>query len=342
MTVTWKSPSNIALIKYWGKYGNQLPRNASLSMTLQEAYTETTVSTEKKRSKKTSCNLLFEGKANDAFEAKIQNYLQSVEKDFPILAQYHLHIETSNSFPHSAGIASSASAMSALALCLCSLDIMHGGKLPENFFRKASNFARLGSGSAARSVFPELSVWGKTALVPGSSQNFGIQYPTSYHTNFTDIQDTILLVSREEKSVSSRAGHALMETHPMAKQRYKNAQLRLELLLNILQTGEWMAFADIVEAEALELHALMMTSNPSYILMQPNTLSIIQRIRLFREKNQVPVCFTLDAGPNVHVLYPYYEKKKVRNFIQKELLPFCTDQATIYDHMGRGPQQELL
>jgi diphosphomevalonate decarboxylase len=100
-----------------------------------------------------------------------------------------------------------------------------------------------------------------------------------------------------------------------------------------------MTFADIVEAEALELHALMMTSQPSFILMQPNTLDIIQRIRSFRERTQLPVCFTLDAGPNVHVLYPYYEKRKVRNFIQKELLPLCEQQVAIYDHMGRGPKQ---
>ncbi len=339
MNVTWKSPSNIALIKYWGKYGRQLPRNASLSITLDEAHTITSVTTEKKRTKKASCSLLFEGKPNPVFEAKVQDFLRSIQKDFPFLGSQHLLIETSNSFPHSAGIASSASAMSALALCLCSLDILHGGKLPEDFFRKASNYARLGSGSAARSVYPEFSVWGKTNLVPLSSNQYALASPVNYHANFNDIQDTILLVSRSEKSVSSRAGHALMDKHPMARIRYRNAVVRLEKLLSVLTTGDWSAFASIVEAEALELHALMMTSDPSYILMTPNTLDIIQRIRDFRERTQLPVCFTLDAGPNVHVLYPYYEKRKVRNFIQKELLPLCQDNQALYDHMGRGPIQ---
>ena len=101
-----------------------------------------------------------------------------------------------------------------------------------------------------------------------------------------------------------------MDKHPMARIRYRNAVVRLEKLLSVLTTGDWSAFASIVEAEALELHALMMTSDPSYILMTPNTLDIIQRIRDFRERTQLPVCFTLDAGPNVHVLYPYYEKGK--------------------------------
>jgi len=130
-----------------------------------------------------------------------------------------------------------------------------------------------------------------------------------------------------------------MDKHPMARIRYRNAVVRLEKLLSVLTTGDWSAFASIVEAEALELHALMMTSDPSYILMTPNTLDIIQRIRDFRERTQLPVCFTLDAGPNVHVLYPYYEKRKVRNFIQKELLPLCQDNQALYDHMGRGPIQ---
>ena len=73
--------------------------------------------------------------------------------------------------------------------------------------------------------------------------------------------------------------------------------------------------------------------------MKPNTLEIIERIRNFRAETKIPVCFTLDAGPNVHVLYPHSEKTKVRNFIQSELLPYCIKKKVIYDHMGKGPSQ---
>jgi diphosphomevalonate decarboxylase len=341
MEVTWKSPSNIALIKYWGKYGNQLPRNPSLSLTLEEAYTRTTVTLEKKRSRKPSCSLLLDGQPQPAFEVKILAYLSLIASEVPLIRTHHLHIQTHNSFPHSSGIASSASAMSALAMCLCSLHLMHGGKAPEHIYSWASHLARLGSGSAARSIFPGWSLWGKTGNIPESSNKFAIGYPTNYHMNFNDIQDTILLVSKQEKAVSSRAGHALMQHHPMARQRFKNARARLNQLLEVLENGDWNPFIEIVEAEALELHALMMTSRPSYILMRPETLAIIDKIRAFREKTQLTVCFTLDAGPNVHVLYPYFEKRKIRNFIQKELLPYCEDQVPIYDHMGRGPIQEI-
>ncbi|HCK21525.1 MAG TPA: diphosphomevalonate decarboxylase [Bacteroidetes bacterium] len=341
MEVTWKSPSNIALIKYWGKYGTQLPRNPSLSLTLEEAFTRTTVAIEKKRSRKPSCTLLLDGQPQPAFEAKVLTYLQTIAGEMPLIKSHHLSIQTHNSFPHSSGIASSASAMSALAMCLCSLHLMNGGKAPENVYSWASHLARLGSGSAARSIFPGMSLWGKATGILESSNKYAIGYPTNYHMNFNDIQDTILLVSKKEKAVSSRAGHALMQNHPMARQRFKNAKVRLDQLLVVLEKGDWNAFIELVEAEALELHALMMTSHPSYLLMRPETLAIIEKIRAFREKTQLPVCFTLDAGPNVHVLYPYYEKRKVRNFIQKELLPYCEDQVPIYDHMGRGPIQEL-
>lgn len=340
-SVTWKSPSNIALIKYWGKYGIQLPKNPSLSITLEEAYTKTTVQIEKKRSRKISASLLFEGKPNIVFEEKIVKFLNSLATEFPFLRNYHLDINSENSFPHSSGIASSASSMSALALCLCSLNLMTGGKPQKDFLNYASHIARLGSGSASRSLYPDFSLWGKVKEIETSSNKYGIQYPMDYHSNFSDIQDTILIISRKEKSVSSRVGHALMESHPMANIRYKNARQRLTELLSTLQTGDWNSFAKIVEAEALELHALMMSSNPSFILMEPNTLAVIQAIREFRNRTGLPICFTLDAGPNVHVLYPYYEKRKIRNFIQKEFLPLCVDQVAIYDHSGHGPIQEL-
>ena len=95
---------------------------------------------------------------------------------------------------------------------------------------------------------------------------------------------------------------------------------------------------NITESEALQLHALMMCSNPSYILMKPNTLRIIEAIRSFRNETQIPLCFTLDAGPNVHLLYPESEAEKVEQFIKDELASYCTDGRWIADHVGDGPK----
>ncbi len=348
MKITWQSPSNIALIKYWGKHGNQLPNNASLSLTLNEANTKTSLELKKKRSKKEiEIDFLFAGNKNDNFSNKIISYLDSIKSYFPFITQNRLSIRSENSFPHSAGIASSASSMSALSLCLLSELTITAKKLItyDEFLKKASHFARLGSGSASRSIYPEFVIWGKSKEINNSSDDYAIQYPTNYHKDFEEMQDSILIINAEEKKVSSRAGHSLMNGHSMEKQRYINANKRLKSLLSAFKTGDLSLFCDVVESEALELHALMMTSTPSFILMKPNTVSIIEKIRQFRAETKIPVCFTLDAGPNVHILYPYNNKTIVRNFIQSELLQFCVNHKdtvinkVIYDHMGQGPKQ---
>jgi len=340
MQITWKSPSNIALIKYWGKHGDQLPNNPSLSLTLREAHTITTLDLKKKRSKKAiELDFAFEGKKNDVFARKLTDFLNSLVGEYPWLQEKRLQLRSENSFPHSAGIASSASSMSALALCLLSVHRMSGAMAMSDaeFMRIASGLARKGSGSASRSLFPGFALWGKTKAVKTSSNLHAIPFPEKFHADFNELQDTILIISDAEKSVSSRAGHALMEKHPMSAVRYKNAHLRLQQLLDALHTADWNVFCTVVETEALELHALMMTSDPSYILIRPNTLAVIERIRDFRNSSGLPVCFTLDAGPNVHVLYPYFVKKEVRNFIQSELLKYCVNKRVIYDSMGDGP-----
>ncbi|QQS27985.1 MAG: diphosphomevalonate decarboxylase [Sphingobacteriales bacterium] len=348
--VSWRSPSNIALVKYWGKYGNQYPQNPSLSFTLSQSCTETKVAvrprqSQVEKSQPISLNFLFHDHPNPSFAKKISAYLQTLLDDFPFLANHHLEIRSSNSFPHSSGIASSASGMSALALCLCSLDKKMEGALSEAdevmFLQKASYYSRLGSGSACRSVFPQAAVWGNFSVLPASSQDYAIPYGQYLSPVFQNYCDAILIISSSEKSVSSRAGHGLMEQNPYALIRYKSAHQHLIALDQILQSSALDEFADIVELEALELHALMMCSNPSFILMKPGTLAVISEIRRFRQETKIPVCFTLDAGPNVHVLYPPSFKTQTEQFIQSELLKYCDDNYCIWDQAGDGPVQLL-
>src|SRR5271167_569329 len=154
--VTWRSPSNIALVKYWGKKaGNQIPANPSISFTLQHCYSETSVTLLQKEGKAKDIELrfYFDGKENMAFRLRMLKFFDTVAKDFSILQQYGLFIHSTNSFPHSSGIASSASSMSALALCLCDLQNKMDKKkiAKDEFLEEASYYARLGSGSAARS-----------------------------------------------------------------------------------------------------------------------------------------------------------------------------------------------
>lgn len=337
---TWKAPSNIALVKYWGKHGMQLPKNTSISFTLDACYTLSTLEFHKKKGDKANFEIYFDGKKKDDFKSKISTFFERIKKYVPFISHYDLIIKSKNSFPHSSGIASSASSMAALALCIMSIEkALNPDMLEEFFYQKASFLARLGSGSAARSIKGSLVVWGEHPDVPGSSDLFGIEFPYKVHETFKDFQDTILLVDKGEKQVSSTVGHDLMHDHPFAEQRFSQASENIQKLSEILRNGDLKAFIELVESEALTLHAMMMTSNPYFILMKPNTLSIINKIWGFRKETAANICFTLDAGANVHVLYPEREKELVTDFITSQLLQFCENKHAIYDSVGSGAKQ---
>ena len=336
---TWESPSNIALIKYWGKKDNQIPANPSISFTLDVCKTTTKVSFSKKDiiDNEFSFDLLFEGQPKEEFKPKIFTFFKRIEKYLPFLKEYHFTIETSNSFPHSSGIASSASGMSALALCLMSIEKELNSEITQEFFvRKASFLARLGSGSACRSIEGDLVVWGEHESIDNSSNLYGVKYPFEVHDNFKNYQDTILLVDKREKQVSSTVGHDLMHDHPFSDKRFIQANNNMDKMVEILKSGDLDAFIEVMESEALTLHAMMMTSLPYFILMKPNTLEIIKKIWQFRKESGLHIGFTLDAGANVHVLYPESESVKIYEFIKNELVAFCQNDQYICDKVGEG------
>ena len=339
VSVSWQSPSNIALVKYWGKTGRQLPVNPSLSITLSKAVTETKLTAMPREGNGlVELDFWFEGKQNTAFGERMYKFLQSVTDIFPWLCQVSLKLETHNTFPHSAGIASSASAFSALALCLCSLDTeMNGVLLDETEFRqKASYVARLGSGSACRSLFPGYTVWGKSRALAGSSDLLAAAI-TEVHPVFTTLRDTILIVNNKVKSVSSSEGHNRMIGHPFAEARIKQAGKNITDLLGAIKTGDKQTFIRIVENEALTLHALMMTSDEGFMLMHPETVRIISRIQDIRKETGLDICFTLDAGPNIHLLYFEEQNEQVNKLIVEDLLINNEQNMRIDDFYGSGP-----
>ena len=340
-TIIWESPSNIALIKYWGKMGVQLPRNPSLSMSLKASVSRFELTYSPKKAGEPDLIYSFEGKENKAFEEKLSKFIAAVSNDVPCVTKYQLKISSSNTFPHSAGIASSASAMSALALCLCSMqEAIDEMEMPKDFFfKKASEMARLGSGSASRSIFGKYATWGDLEGVSDSSNYYATPLKGTIHPIFQDLQDTILLIDSSAKKVSSSAGHELMNEHPYASARFQQARLNMSELLLVLERGDFTVFAAIVENEAFSLHGLMMSSKPSYTLLKPNTLIAIERIKNFRETTQIPLCFTLDAGPNIHLLYPKSDENVILNFIKQDLVELLEDGKYIEDGMGDGPKR---
>jgi len=339
----YTSPSNIALIKYWGKYGRQYPRNASISLTLDQAYSDTSVEYVEREvaGESVSIDFYFEDKANAAFEQKLEKFLNSILDEVSFLRTHHLTIRSSNSFPHSAGIASSASAMSAVAMCLCQIENTIGEPYasPEALLQKASYLARLGSGSACRSVYPIAAVWGEHSAIAAASNDHAIPYAEHLHEVFQSYKNDILIVSRKEKKVSSTQGHALMENNVYAASRYAQAEERMTRLLAAMKAGDLETFGEIVEGEALSLHAMMMAANDPFILLQPNTLEVLARVKDFRSESKVPLYFSLDAGPNPHLLYPADYTSQVKHFIADDLQGLCHDNMVIADQVGKGPKQ---
>lgn len=336
--ITWRCPSNIAIVKYWGKKAGQIPCNSSLSLTLSKCFTEISVESFEKKQNGEGIELeyFFEGEKNETFEKRIQKYLNTHVDEFPFLHEHAIRIHSSNSFPHSAGIASSASAFGAIALTLLDKATPKADSDLKTFYQKASYLARLGSGSACRSIYGQYAEWGYNPTIAGSSDQYAVPV-LEVHENFKQMHDAILIVDAGAKKVSSSMGHALMNDHAYAKQRFKQATERTSRLVKILKSGEYEEFIHIAESEALTLHAMMMTSIDYYLLMKPATLSIIDKVISFRNNSKVPVCFTLDAGPNIHLLYPESCKKQVEEFILNELQ--SDYKKVIWDKIGMGPEK---
>ena len=333
----WQAPSNIALVKYWGKTPPQLPKNASLSLTLSGAHTQMEVNFIPMGSptKKVSFSILFQGKEKPSFRPKLEAFFDRIIAYQSFLLHYNIVIRSHNTFPHSSGIASSASSMAALAACLVDLESQLSPMAEKLRLEKTSFLARLGSGSACRSLQGPVMVWGIHPSVVDSSDLIAVKLE-NIHPIFTTYHDTILLVDKVQKQVSSTTGHKLMHNHPYAAQRFSHANSQLASLLPVLKNGNLDAFVPIVEKEALDLHAMMMTSDPYFILMQPNTLYIINAVWQFRAETKIPLCFTLDAGANVHLLYPSDVADSVKLFIASDLLQFCQDRQCVHDVVGAG------
>jgi len=337
---SWESPSNIALIKYWGKYGEQLPENPSISFTLSECKTITKIYYRPKKEKEIdNFSFLFDGSLKPSFNNKINQFINRISIYIPAIKHHFFEIESHNTFPHSSGIASSASAMSSLALCFMEIEKQINTKISKlDFIKKASFLARLGSGSATRSIEGPIVYWGNSKAYDDSSLLYGTPL-NNIASVFTTYQDTILIIDKNEKRVSSTLGHQLMKSNPYAKNRFIQANENMNQLKDVLIKGDLDNFIKIIELEALSLHAMMMTSSPSFILMQPNTLFVINEVYEFRKRTAIPICFSLDAGANIHLLYPHRFFKKVQNFIKEKVLKYCVSKQFINDHVGVGSKK---
>ena len=333
---SWQASSNIALVKYWGKRGRQLPQNPSVSFSLSKCVSKTQVEIFNSDEKGTLVDYTFSGELKPEFAHRISQFLNGIHDICPKLNDKKLIIASTNTFPHSAGIASSASFYASLAMSLMEFGCMDTELNDHQKLQFASQLARLGSGSASRSVFGGFCSWGKIKNLSATHDEFASPI-NDIHQEFIGLQDSICIVDNGAKQVSSSQGHKLMNFHPYAQARFALANENSATLVDVLKNGDWETFGEIIETEALGLHALMMQSLPSVILLKPKTLTLIEEVKEIRSALNIPLYFTLDAGPNLHLIYRKSDKVKIQNELQE--LSHSMEIEMIHDEQGQGPSK---
>lgn len=302
MKVTVKSPANIAFIKFWGKRDPKLniPFNNSISMNLSDCYTITSVDFDDKL--KADRVFIDGNELKDEKKERVVRILDIVRK--MAKKEIYAKVDSKNNFPSDAGIASSASAFSALALASSKAI---GLNLNE---KDLSILARRGSGSASRSVNDGFSEW-----KAGNSDKTSYSISIAKH-NFWDLKDLVVVVSSGVKKSSSTEGHGVATTSPFFKTRQTLLEKRIPMLKSALIKKQFQKFGELVEEEAIELHVMAMTSKPAIYYWNEGTMEVMRTIRDLREKG-ILCYYTMDAGPNVHVICLEKDEIKVKNSLKK-------------------------
>jgi diphosphomevalonate decarboxylase len=327
---TVSSPSNIAFIKYWGALDLErtIPANPSISMTLRECTSRTTVEHVEGEGEH---EILWRGQGG-ALEEAPPNFARRVRKHLDLLRTEtacggRFRVATENTFPAAAGIASSASGFSALALA-----VLQALGREESAARK-SVLARLGgSGSAARSVMGGYVEWPAAGSPEDGTEHHAFPLAEAAHW---DLRNVITLVETGAKETSSLDGHRRAHTSPYWETRQRELPGRLEAVRRAIRERDFEALGPVVEAEAIDLHCVAMTSDPAIFYWQPGTLEVLAAVRALR-RDGTPAYATLDAGANVHVLCP----PEAEETVAERLSGLTSVTRVIRDGVGPGPRIE--
>lgn len=316
-------PTNIAFLKYWGKSDeqSQWPANDSLSMTL-DLYTETWASAERGRFPFASTDSIED---TDPFFHKALRHLKFLAKHLNF--QEPISIQTHNEFPAGCGLASSASGLASLTLAAiaCWTRSSSFEELEKNGFsrERLASLSRLGSGSACRSLWGGFVYWQKGANI--SSQTVAPLFPKEHWA----LRDCVVILSDVEKSVSSTEGHRYASSSPLFQTRLQHLPQRLEAMKEAIAKRDLPQLGNLLEEEALEMHEVMATSTPPCVYMTGSTFNFLSFLAQSRAELGIPMYFTLDAGPNVHVIYQEDDKDKVQDLFK--------EYKTIDVAIGAGP-----
>jgi diphosphomevalonate decarboxylase len=288
---TARAYSNIALIKYWGKRDDRLalPNNSSISMTLDQLYSETTVTFRPDLDQDVFC---INGAVRpEAERFKVSRFLDILRQEADL--HWRAEVLSTNTVPTAAGLASSASGFAALALAAYdALGIEYHAK-------KLSQVARMGSGSASRSIYGGFVEWHCGELSDGSDC-YASQIAKASHW---DIKMAVAVLEGQQKSVSSREGmKRTVKTSPFYPGWLATIEQDLNLARRAILERDFEKLGRVAEANALKMHASMLAANPPFTYWQPSSLKLIHKIWALRQEG-LPIYFTMDAGPNIKILY---------------------------------------
>ena len=323
---TVRTGSNIAFIKYWGVADAtiNLPLNSSISMTLADAHTTTTLEWDRAGTLAADQITLDGTRLDERAATRLVRHLDRIRGLAGI--EWRARVESMNNFPMASGIASSASGFSALTVAACTaLGPEMGISLNPT---RLSAISRLGSGSASRSHFGGFVEWQQ-----GTNDGDSVAVPL-FPVDHWNLYDIVVVVSSAEKKVSSENGHTIALTSPLLDGRVRGLPVALETVQQAIADRNLDALGPVIEQDALAMHAVMMTSTPSLLYWQPGTLELLHAVRRWREEDGIPVYFTIDAGPNVHLMC---EAKDVAA-IETRLATLSSVQRVIVSRPGPGPQ----
>ena len=321
-TATAQACANIAFIKYWGNRDNalRLPSNSSISMNLDGLHTRTTVSFQPSLPYD---ELIINGHEIRGAGSDRISYILEIIRGMTNIHE-RAEVISENNFPSGAGIASSAAAFAALALAGSTAA---GLSLSE---AELSRLARRGSGSAARSIPSGFVEW-QAGTGEEDSYAFSIAEPDHW-----DLVDCVAIVSASHKKTGSTEGHSIAPTSPLQAARVADAARRLEICRRAILERDFNTFASIVELDSDMMHAVMMTSTPALHYWKASSLEVMTCVRQWRAEG-IPVCYTVDAGPNVHVICPETEA----NLVEQKLRQIEGVQNVLLARAG-GPARLMI
>lgn len=304
-----QAPSNIALIKYMGKKDEEknIPANASLSYTLHHLLSN--VSLEKSPGNKDFWEpLVVPGTPEFQLSTKSQerflNHLNLIKKYLSFTGSFI--VRSSNNFPHSSGLASSASSFAALTKCAF-LAICELTDTPLPNIEVQAQISRLGSGSSCRSFFSPWALWDDESVK-------AVNFP------YKNLIHQVIIITHDEKTILSSEAHKRIKSSKLYESRALQAAENLKVLINDLETKNWESAYHVCWREFHEMHQLFHTSEPNFSYMSNDTQQMLNTLETFWQEEKDGPIVTMDAGPNIHLLWREDQNNLCQSFKQKFLV----------------------